>query len=64
MQDKGAQRQTDSDGKKYLFHGDIQVVKVSIVSDSFTLFKVSVTNCYIFLLAKALHARKRRVDRS
>ena len=45
-----------------LFHGNLQVVEVSIVSDSFTLFKVSVTNCYIFLPAKALHARKRHVD--
>ena len=62
MENQRAEHQADEDGKKDLFHGDLQVVEVSIVSDSFTLFKVSVTNCYIFLPAKALHARKRHAD--
>ena len=62
VKNKGAKRQADGDGKEYLFHGDLQVVEVSIVSDSVTLFKVSVTNCYMFLPAKVLHVRKRRVD--
>ena len=43
-------------------HTVLQVVEVSIVRYFFALFKVSVTNCYIFLLAKALRVRKRRVD--